>query len=347
MREASTAQARRAVFRRARRELAAWYTLTLAVILLAFSGVLYGVFAARVSSYRHEHEPAAERRVERETAAFAIGELRLYLLLGNATLLVLGAGGAYLLAGRTLQPILRAMERQDRFTSDASHELRTPLAAMRSAVDVALQRSRSPAAYREALAGVNEEVAGMTDLLEELLWIARGAPPQRPEPVELRALLADVLRRTAGPAAERGSTVQVETGGPVTAAVDPAALRRVLLNLVGNALRHTPGGTTVRLGVERDSRGVLLHVADNGPGIPEAERESVFLPFYRLSPAGEGGHGLGLALTRELVGAAGGQIRLIETPGGGATALVWLPQPHGAAAFEPAPAPEAQVGGGL
>jgi signal transduction histidine kinase len=315
----------RAVFDRARLQLTAWYALTLAVIVLAFSGVLYGVFAARLGGYQHERESDAERRVEHDTTSFAVGELRIYLVLGNTVLLALGVGGAYWLAGRTLTPIAQAMARQERFTADASHELRTPLTAIRSAVDVALQRARAPEAYRTVLQEVSDEAERISALIERLFWLARGGASVSFEPVDVAAILTDAIRTTAGLAAERGSTVSLEPVPSLTVTADAAGLRLALVNLVSNALQHTPSGTMVRLCAAPEDAGVAFRVCDNGPGIPETERANVFQPFYRLNSSGSEAQGLGLALTQELVASMSGRVRIDETPGGGATLFVWLP----------------------
>lgn len=323
------------VFGRARLQLTAWYALTLGIIMLLFSGLLYGILSQRLSGYHHERELPAERQVERETTIFALRELGVYLLLGNAALLVLGVGGAYLLAGRTLQPIARSVARQHRFTSNASHELRTPLTAIRGDIDVALQRPRSPAEYRAVLREIGEEVDVMTGLIEQFLWLARGGPLSRPETTDVRAILEEVVRQTAPLAAERGSTVNVEPGAPLIAQVDRSGLRLVIVNLVSNALQHTPTGTTVRISAEPQGKRIAVQISDNGPGIPTRERANVFRPFYRLPATESDGYGLGLALTQELVSVAGGTIYIGETLGGGSTVSVWLPQ----AMAEPDPAP--------
>ncbi len=314
-----------AVFRRARLQLTAWYALTLVVIVLIFSGIIYGIFTARLAHHHGErYELAGEQEVERQTASFALDELRVYLIVGNLALLLVGTAGAYLLAGRTLRPIAQAMERQRRFTSDASHEMRTPLTVMRGAIDVALQRPRAAADYRAVLQEVGEEVDGLTRLIEHLLQLARGAQ-QRPETVDVQAVVEEALRTTAPLARERGSSVQIEAGPPIALYTDPTALRQALANLIANALQHTPSGTLVHVcwAAKRDA--LEIAVVDNGPGIPEPERSNVFRPFYRLETANAEGHGLGLTLTRELVAGAGGTIQLEETPGGGLTAVVRLP----------------------
>ncbi|HLZ69978.1 MAG TPA: HAMP domain-containing sensor histidine kinase [Dehalococcoidia bacterium] len=328
------AGADRPLFRRARLQPTAWYVLTLMLVVVGFSAVVYGILAARLPGHHHErHEPASKRATERETANFVLGELRIYLLLGNAGLLVLGSAGAYLLAGRTLRLISDAMARQRRFTADASHELRTPLTVMRGSIDVALSRERPAADYRAVLEEVGEEVDGMTVLIEHLLQLARGAPPSAPQPIDLREVLADVERAMQPIAAERRSALLIGSGARSPVRADRAALRAVLINLVSNALQHSPPGTTVRVRAADDERGMAVQVVDDGLSIPPEERERVFLPFYRLNTAGADGHGLGLALTRELVTAAGGTIAIGETPGGGATVHIWLPRAAAAAAL--------------
>ncbi len=316
-----------ALFRRARLQLTAWYVLTLMLIVLAFSGVIYGILAARLAGHHHEsHELASEREAERAATNFALGELRLYLLLGNAGLLVLGTAGAYLLAGRTLRPIADALARQRRFTADASHELRTPLTIMRGSIDVALARERTAADYRRTLEDVGEEVDGMTVLVEHLLLLARGAPHAASAAIAVREVLADLNRRFQLLARERGSTLQVDCPASAAVSMERAALFSALSNLVRNALEHTPPGTTVRVCATDDHHGVVLEVSDTGPGIPATERENVLRPFYRLATTGADGHGLGLALARELLLHAGGTLTLTETPGGGTTARLQLPR---------------------
>lgn len=315
-----------AVFRRARLHLTAWYALTLVVIMLVFSGIVYGIFTARLVHHHDERlERPGEQAAERRTASFALNELRLYLVVGNIALLLIGTGGAYLLAGRTLRPIAQAMERQRRFTSDASHEMRTPLTVMRGAIDVALQRQRSAADYRAVLQEVGEEVDGLTQLIERLLQLARGAQQRPPAVVDVRSVVEDAVRTNAPLADERGSTVVVEPGQPIAVYTDATALRQALGNLIANALQHTPTGTQVQVRCASKHDGVEIRVIDNGPGIPAQEWTNVFQPFYRLKTADADGHGLGLALARELILGAGGAIQLEETPGGGLTAVIRLP----------------------
>ncbi len=327
-----------AVFRRARLRLTAWYALTLALIVLGFSVALYLALAAELPSHNGEGpdlQPA--QQAERDTADFTLRRLRLLLVAGNLILLAGGVAGAYALAGKTLQPIAAALARQRRFASDASHELRTPLTVMRGTIDVTLQRERSPAVYRETLREVGEEVDAMTMLVEQLLSLARGQRAQAmPTMCDLRLVLEQVVRETSSLAAERSSSLSLLPGPALPAVADGLALRQVFANLVRNALQHTPPGTHVSIAATPQDGGIEVLVRDDGPGIPSAERERIFTPFYRVQTTGTDGTGLGLALARELVAAHGGTIAVAESPGGGATFRVQLPDGVGQ------PLPEAE-----
>lgn len=310
---ARSRRADEAAFRRVRLHLTAWYVLTLATIVIVFSVALYAALAAQLGQHQNEGpDPVPSRQAEQETTDFALSRLRIILLAGNLIFLGGAAGGAYLLAGKTLQPVADALERQRRFTADASHELRTPLTVMRGVLDLVLQRERSGAAYREALTQLSEEVSAMTELVEHLLRLARGSrrPPPATEGCDVQAILDDVLRSSAALADSRGSTVDLASAEPLIVQADCRELRQVFLNLVSNGLQHTPAGTRVSLATARCDGCVVVTVSDSGPGIPEPERDKIFEPFYRVQTTGADGTGLGLALCRELVAANGGTITL-------------------------------------
>ena len=329
-----------ATFRRARLQLTAWYVLTLAAIVVTFSMVLYVALAGQLSQHQGEDPTTAEQQqIEQDTSDFALSQLRLLLVAGNILLLLGGTGGVYILAGKTLRPIAAALERQRRFTADASHKLRTPLTIMRGTLDVALQRDRSTADYREVLDEIREEVDAMTSLVEQLLRLARGDPQNQTEICDVRVVVAEVVQSIAEFAASRGSTVSLSPSGPLRCAGDRVALRQLFLNLVRNALQHSAPGVNVQITANQGASDVEVLVSDNGPGIPEAERERVFEPFARLQTTGADGLGLGLALSRELAEANGSGVTVEETQGGGATFRVRLPRSD---ERKPAPATEAQ-----
>jgi signal transduction histidine kinase len=226
-----------------------------------------------------------------------------------------------------------ARTRQRAFVADAAHELRSPIASLRTQLDVAAHLGEAPVA-----ADLSVDVDRLGRLVDDLLLLARAdeADPnlRSREGVELSAVLAQVA--TAYGAAR--VPVRVSTkDSPQWTVGDRAALRRVVDNLVANAVRHA--GASVTLAVGRAGDTVVLTVADDGPGIPEADRRRVFDRFTRLDDArtrDEGGAGLGLAIVAELVRLHGGTVTLGDAAPG---LLVAVTLPAGDPPSDPEPGP--------
>ena len=223
-----------------------------------------------------------------------------------------------------LDRLAAARGRQRAFVADAAHELRSPLASMRTQLEVALHLGEGGELASDLLA----DVVRLSALVEDLLLLARAGsdagPPSVRESLDVRALLVATANRYAG---ER-VPVSVTAGPPVFASVSPEELRRVLANLVENAVRHA--ASAVVLSVRAEGGHVVLAVVDDGPGIPAGERERVFERFARLDDARDrdaGGTGLGLAIVRELLRRSDGSISLQDNPSGrGLAAVVHLPR---------------------
>ncbi|WP_031074773.1 sensor histidine kinase [Streptomyces sp. NRRL WC-3742] len=223
------------------------------------------------------------------------------------------------------------------FVADASHELRTPLAGIRGFTELyrmgALPTEED---VRRTMTRIESESVRMGALVEDLLVLAR-LDEERPldlAPMDLRTLAADALHDLTAldPSRPVALTGPAGTGVPAAAPVlgDEARLRQVVTNLVGNAVKHTPPGTPVRIGVGSGVGGVcLLEVADAGPGLTEDQARRVFDRFYRVDASRSrdngGGAGLGLAIATALTRAHGGTLSLDTTPGAGATFRVELP----------------------
>ncbi len=201
--------------------------------------------------------------------------------------------------------------------ANVAHELRTPVAAIRAQVENLVDGVRPPDSA--ALGEVLERVERMATLVEDLLDLARaqgGAAPFAPAVTVVAPLVVDSVDQVRH--AHPGVTVEVDVDATVTAVVDPARLRQVLVNLVDNAARH--GGETGRIlvtvrpdGSAGAAGGVVLDVVDEGPGIAPADREAV---FERFRHRGEGGSGLGLAIARWAVALHRGHIHIIDSPSG-------------------------------
>jgi heavy metal sensor kinase len=216
-----------------------------------------------------------------------------------------------------------------RFTADASHELRSPLAAMRAAIEIALQKPRGSEEYRDTLATLGEQCERLTALVNGLLLLARadaGEVAIRREAVDLAALACDVAEMFDPLAEEGGIRLIAETAGPVTVAGDPSRLRQLVTNLVDNAVRFTEPGGKVTLRVDGVGDRAILRVKDTGVGIPAEHLPHVFERFYQADAArGSGGCGLGLSICRWIVKAHGGAMEAESGEGRGAEFAVTLP----------------------
>lgn len=216
-----------------------------------------------------------------------------------------------------------AFEAQRRFVGDASHEIRHPLAVLRAGLELALRRQRSDHEYRAALANAVCEVERVSTLADGLLLLARsdaGVLHPRRAPHDIGVIVASAARRAQLLADERdvritlcGSPVDGHGSpqpGPVSADVDPELIARALDNLLGNAVKFSPGGTTVRIEIEPLDGYVAVHVIDHGPGVSPANRTRLFERFFREEPdrRTDAGAGLGLAIAQGIAAAHGGVI---------------------------------------
>jgi signal transduction histidine kinase len=227
---------------------------------------------------------------------------------------------------RMLGRLEQAQARQRRFVSDASHELRSPVATIRQHAEVALAHP-DRTSTGELAATVLAENLRTQRLVEDLLLLARADEHTlalRRRPVDLDDLVFEEARRLRDTTGLRVDTTAVSAG---RVHGDAAGLRRVLRNLGDNAARHA-GGRLAFSVAERDGA-VLVQVDDDGPGIPEADRERVFERFVRLDDGrarDAGGSGLGLAIVAELVAAHGGSVAVDASPLGGTRVQVRLPR---------------------
>ena len=217
-----------------------------------------------------------------------------------------------------------------RFTADASHELRTPLTAIRAVGEVAL-RQADPQALRDAVGSILEEVARMNRLIDRLLLLAqadRDAAVVHLRPVSAREIMLAVADSLRVLAEEKAQSLELHEVADVTAEADEALLRLSLMNLLQNAIRYSPCGTTIRLraGVSDDE--TVLEVADEGPGVPLVHQPKVFDRFYRIDKSRsrtDGGTGLGLAIVKWAAERMHGSVALQSEPGHGSVFRIRLP----------------------
>jgi signal transduction histidine kinase len=222
------------------------------------------------------------------------------------------------------------VEDQRRLVADTSHELRTPLAAMRAEIDVSLRADDLDADARAVLRSTREEVDRMSATVDGLLVLAgadRGALDVRSDAIDLAVVARETVARLEPLARERGVRLAADLD-PAAARGDARWLRRAIDNLVDNAIKFTPSGTTVTVTTRRTGATARVSVLDEGPGIPAEARDAVFDRFRRLDASrtrATGGSGLGLSIVREIARAHGGSVRVQPGPHGGSLFVLAVP----------------------
>ncbi len=219
------------------------------------------------------------------------------------------------------------------FTSDASHELRTPLTSMRSVGEVVLQGEATAEEYQNAISSMLEEVERLTDLTQQLLTLARGesglANLQK-EKIDLSSLLITVIDDMQILAEEKSQIITSSIQPEIETDLFVEPFRHAVTNILHNAIRYTPEQGEIRVTLQQnDSSEIILEIEDNGPGIPESERDKVFERFYRIDDArgrDTGGYGLGLAIAKQGIEVNGGNIEFVKGTTQGTMCKILLSQ---------------------
>jgi signal transduction histidine kinase len=219
------------------------------------------------------------------------------------------------------------------FVANASHELRTPLTSIRGFVEALEDGAKDePGTAERFLGKIRTHADRMASLVEDLLELSRLESSARaPEPDETRPadIAADVVASFTEQAARKPLTLRHEPLGAVTVVTDRERLRRILENLVDNAVKYTPaGGHVVVRSFSEPDGSARVEVRDDGPGIGPEHRERIFERFYRIDKARSrelGGTGLGLSIVRHLAESIGAIVSVESEPGRGATFTVELP----------------------
>jgi signal transduction histidine kinase len=231
---------------------------------------------------------------------------------------------------RLLERIESAVSQLKRFVADAAHELKTPIAVVRAEAELALSSDRTPEAYRESLRAIASESARLSQIVADLTLLAEGQTlvhPVERRLVDLNEMIHEVRRSLRSLASGRGVHVEVDASGCVEYRGDERLLRQIFTNLVENAIKFSPSGGRVGIGVSEQPGFREVRVLDEAPTLGSEDRERVFDRFYRSPQAREAdatGSGLGLAIVQWAVGLHGGRVRIEPRLGGGNVFVVEL-----------------------
>lgn len=232
-----------------------------------------------------------------------------------------------------LDSVARHVDRQEQFVADAAHELRGPLAALQSSMEVALARDDLSADQHETYSDMLEAAKHLSKVANDLLILAEAGhdvEPRQFPAVDVATVARQAVAMFTGVAEDRGIGLHIQADGAATARCDPDDLRRVVSNLLDNAIRFTSPGGVVEVQVVATGPTTTLTVSDTGTGIAPGDLERVFDRFFKADPArthgaGTRSGGLGLAICRSITESHGGTISITSQVGAGTTVTVRLP----------------------
>jgi signal transduction histidine kinase len=326
------------MFRRAVLRLTLAYSL---VQLAIFAAVAGGVYAYVVTTF--DFDPAPEvgaaagadavagadalAAAGPDAAEQAFGALRSGLVVAFLVLLVVVPLASWFMARAAIGPLRAGFRAQEHFVDDASHEFRTPLSVLAGELELSLSRERDAAEYREAIRRSLVVTRRLTRLTADLLQLSRGEEGglgDAFELVELRDVVADAIPPTDAAA---GVQVTVETVGNPVVRGSHELLVRAVANVVENAVKFTPAGGRVHVRAGERGGTAEVEVTDTGPGMSAEAAAHAFERFWRADTARSvPGHGLGLALVRQIVSRHHGRVLLEAPAGGGTRVLIALPR---------------------
>ncbi len=326
------------MFKEARLRLTAWYVLAIMLVSTSFSVVIYRSWSIEMERFATAQKVRLERRmmvpviIDDDVMEEAKKRAFLSLMVINGLLWLLGAGGGYFLAGKTLGPIEESLEEQRRFINDAGHELKTPLTALKTNLEVYLRgwKMNSKEEIKEMLDGSLSDVDRLQKLVESLLFL--GKLENGRNVVENKAILVarniDVVMESIAPLAKKKLITISRTKISSKVWWNSDDMGRALTILLDNAIKYSQKKSRIRIKIKNRTNSVVIAIADQGMGIAKDQIEKIFERFYRIdgSRSGNNGFGLGLPIAKRLIESANGKIWLESKLGEGSTFYMQLPK---------------------
>ena len=288
------------------------FSTTIYIFVLWMVGTALVVTAIAIFFLRNQIQPI--RRLAAAAEAFGKGRSDVEFKPAGASEIRQAAAAFIDMRGR----IARHIDQRTEMLAGVSHDLRTPLTRIK--LQLAMLRETMPEAGAE-ISDLESDIADMEKMIDEYLAFSRGQGAEAPEPIDLSALIGEVVDG----ARRNGAALTLDAGEALTLPLRPNAIKRCLTNLVDNAVRY---GENIDVTARRTGESVEVIVEDDGPGIPPESIDDVFKPFYRLDDSRNpnyAGAGLGLAIARDVARGHGGDIVLETAGSGGLRAVLRLP----------------------
>jgi signal transduction histidine kinase len=328
------------MFRKTNLKLTLLYSLLFLVSFWVFSvGLYFWMDNSFGESYINQvQEGTSEGQLDQKGTTIvtiagdvALDRLRNTLLILNSGLVIIVPGVAWLMTRRTLAPVQRIHDQQRQFVSDVAHELRTPLSILSGEMEIALRKERIASDYQQVLASSKQETDRLIELVENLLFLARGDQGRQAiefEKVDITDLIGSVIASLQIESSNKQIALHFQPQPePTFAFGQPTMLRRLFFNIIHNAIIYTPAEGSVWISLSANKQYTQVEVKDTGIGISPEDQEKIFNRFYRAdsSRSQTKGYGLGLAICKSIVELHHGKITVHSVIGQGSTFTIMLP----------------------
>lgn len=332
-------------FHSTRLKLTAWYVIISIVITLLFSLVIYFGITTQLDGMSKFQELNKQNNIQINPSISssmspppsldpesAKNRIFLILLIVNGVVLCVSGGAGYVLAGRTLRPIIEMLEEQSRFITDASHELKTPLTAIRTEFEVAmLEKNMSKQQSEKLIKSSYEEIVNLQGLAENLLELTSQQKKRgnlKPKDVSLLEVTEAALGKVIPLAKQKHITINNLVDDYILQG-EEQSLAELFVILLDNAIKYSPDNSEVKLNSKKTDRHIMITVSDNGIGIAQKDCLHIFDRFYRAdkSRSKMAGYGLGLSIAKEIVESHKGSISVESEINHGTVFTIKLPLP--------------------
>jgi signal transduction histidine kinase len=332
------------MFYKARVKLTLWYVLMIMIISIFFSAAIYQIQINELRVIESRQKARINRQIEMRDMAPLILELSfidearkhltLNLMYLNGVILAMSGIFAWVLSGKTLNPIHAMMIEQSRFISDASHELKTPLTSLKTAFEVFDRSKKSTLKdariiIKESMYEVNR-LQKLTESLLELALLQKPLPDQLFEDSLITNVLESAIKKTKTLAKKKSIAITLEKSSDASAEIVKDEITNLFVILLENAIKYSPKKSSITLSVEKSRTFVIIKVRDTGVGIAKKDLPHIFDRFYRADDArtyaDASGYGLGLSIAQHMVKKHRGTISVESTVKKGSTFTVRLPK---------------------